>query len=143
MAVVVDDHILLDVVAGVATPTALEALGAGPVYTTGCWYYRLSRALLAGSGTGSLSGRLASLEPDERQRAMQALRALPEQIGLLSLRTLAPVMAALRVRRALNMLNAEALAATVVVDGRLRVEVGSDLLRDGAADLEVDYQVIS
>ncbi len=71
------------------------------------------------------------------------MRQLPERIGFLSLRGVVPVMAALRLQRPLNMLNAEALAIAAVVDGRLRVAVGSDLLRDGAAELGVDYQVIS
>jgi hypothetical protein len=44
-------------------------------------------------------------------------------IGLLSYRTLVPVMAALRVRRPLNMLNADALAVALVVDGAIRVKV--------------------
>ncbi len=52
-------------------------------------------------------------------------------------------MAALRVRRPLNMLNAEALAAALVAGARLRVAIGSELLQDGARDLEVDYQVLS
>lgn len=50
---------------------------------------------------------------------------------MLSYRTLVPVIAALRVRRPLNMLNAEALAVAVVVDGAIRVKVPSALLGGG------------
>jgi hypothetical protein len=95
----------------------------------------------AGSGAGSLSGRLAGLEPSHRDRALLGLQDLPSTIGLLSYRTLVPLMAALRVRRPLNMLNADALAVALVVDGAIRVRVPSALLGDGARDLDVDYEV--
>jgi hypothetical protein len=52
-------------------------------------------------------------------------------------------MAAIRLRRPLNMLNAEALAVAVVVDGRLRTASASDLLLEGAQDLGVDYRVLA
>jgi hypothetical protein len=68
--VVVDDHVLLNVLAGIASPALREELGDGVVFTTGCWYYRLSRAVNAGSGTGSLSGQLAELEPSRRDRPL-------------------------------------------------------------------------
>ena len=55
---------------------------------------------------------------------------------------LAPVMATLSVRRPLNMLN-QALAVVLVAGAELRVAVGSDLLRDGAHDLGVDYLVLA
>ena len=141
MAIVIDDHLLLEVLAGIESPALSEELRAGVVFTTGCWYYRLSRAVRAGSGAGSLSGRLAGLEPSQRDRALLGLQDLPSMIGLLSYRTLVPVMAALRVRRPLNMLNADALAVALVVDGAIRVRVLSALLSDGARDLDVDYEV--
>lgn len=143
MDIVVDDHVLLDVLAGIASAALRDELGDSVLFTTGCWYYRLSRAVSAGSGTGSLSGQLAELEPSERDRALAGLQDLPSTIGLLSYRTLVPVMAALRVRRPLNVLNAEALAVALVVDGAIRVRVSSALLSDGARDLEVDYRVLA
>ena len=77
MAVVIDDHLLLDVVAGVASPAEREAVANEVVYTTGCWYYRLARAVLAGSGDGSLSGRLDALGPEARDAALESIRRLP------------------------------------------------------------------
>ena len=143
MDIVVDDHVLLDVLAGIESPALHEERDGGVLFTTGSWYYRLSRAVNAGTGKGSLSGQLAELESSQRDRALAGLQDLPATIGLLSYRTLVPVMAALRVRRPLNMLNAEALAVALVVDGAIRVRVSSALLGDGARDLEVDYRVLA
>jgi hypothetical protein len=69
-------------------------------------------------------------------------RVVPEEIGLLSLRGLVPVMQALRVRRPLNMLNAEALPAALLLDASIVVSTDSPILRSGAADLEVDYKLV-
>jgi hypothetical protein len=90
-----------------------------------------------------LSGQLAELEPGARDRAFAGLQDLPSAIGLVSYRTLVPAMATLRVRRPLNMLNAEALAVALVIDGDIRVRVASRLLDDGARDLEVDCRVLA
>ena len=110
MAVIIDDHLLLAALAGTEPAALREAMTSEAVYTTGCWYYRLARATSSGAGTGSLSGELAALDPMRRVRARASLERLPDAIGLISQRTVVPVMAALRVERQLNMLNAEALA---------------------------------
>jgi len=143
MAVVIDDHLLLGVLAGLPSEAIAEEMQADVVYTTGCWYYRLARAVQAGSGSGSLAGRLGALGAEERERALTSLQVLPQMIGLLSYRTVVPVMAALRVRRPLNMLNAEALAVALIVDGRVRTAVSSELLRSGAQDLAIDDQTVA
>jgi hypothetical protein len=96
----------------------------------------------AGEGTGHLSRRLETLDPDASDRFRSALEALPEEVGLLRFRTVVPVMQALRVRRPLNMLNAEALAAAVILDASLIVSVDSQLLRSRARDLLVEYTVV-
>jgi hypothetical protein len=61
LPVVVDDRLLLDVLAGAATLPLVRELEAGGLYTTSCAYYRLGRAVTAGSGKGPLSGRLQAL----------------------------------------------------------------------------------
>ena len=141
MTIVVDDHILFDVLAGRATDTLQTELDRGGLFTTGCWYYRLARAVGAGAGTGQLSGLLGTLNEEEATRFRTAIDTLPAEVGLLSLRFVVPVMQALRVRRPLNMLNAEALAAAVLLDASLLVSVDSALLRSGAADLAVDFRI--
>lgn len=143
MAAVIDDRLLLDVLAG-ATPRVLaDDLRRGEVYTTSCWYWRLGRAVTAGSGSGSLSSRLAALGADDRERVLWSLRELPDEIGLLTSRTVVPVMLALRVRRALNMINAEALAVALLTGGTAMVTTDAPLLRSGADDLGVSYRLIS
>lgn len=141
MAIVIDDHLLFDVLAGRATESLQDEVDRGGLFTTGSWYYRLARAVSAGSGPGRLSRRLESLSAEEAAHFSNALDDLPAEVGLLSLRFVVPVMRALRVRRPLNMLNAEALASAVVLEASLLVSVDSDLLRSGAADLAVDYRV--
>ena len=99
MAVVVDDHLLLGFLAGLQSEAVSEETQADIVYTTGRWYYRLARAVRANAGSGSLTRRLEALDPAGRERAVTALETLPQTVGLLSFRTVVPVMAALQLRR--------------------------------------------
>lgn len=142
MAVVVDDHVLLDVLAGNPPSKVAPDLVRGTLYTTGSWYYRLGRALHAGGVPGSLSTRLTALDPSIQQRVLDDLRELPDDVALVSPRVTVPVMIGLRVRRPLNLLNAEALAVAVVADATLVVTADSPLLRSGAADLGVPYVLV-
>ncbi|HEY3140292.1 MAG TPA: hypothetical protein VGJ86_04145 [Acidimicrobiales bacterium] len=134
---------LFNVLAGTAPLPLTRELEAGDLYTTGCAYYRLGRAVTAGSGSGSLSRLLSALEPGIRSQVLVALRDLPPNIGLIHHRVTVPVMLELPVRRALNMINAETLAVAVLIGGSVAVTADTPLLREGAADLGVDYRVLS
>lgn len=138
---VIDDQTLLAVLSGSAPADIDISLAHGEVFTTGSWYYRLGRAITAGSGTGSLSGRFQSLGEPGRERVLAALATLPEEIGLMSLRVLVPVMQAIAVSRPLNFLNAEALGAALLLNAALVVTTDAPLLRAGAADLGIDYRL--
>jgi len=141
MAVVVDDHLLLDLLAG-ERPEWLQAEPPdSAVYTTAAWFYRLALAAHRGSGFGTLSGRIASMSPGQRESALGAIDQLPPRIGLLPSRLLIPVMAKLDVRRRPNLLTAEALAVALVVDGTLVVTADAPLLRSGASDLGLGYRL--
>lgn len=142
MPVVIDDHLLLAALAGTEPPALREAMTSQAVYTTGCWYYRSARATASGAGSGPLSGELAALDPKRRAQARASLERLPDAIGLISQRTVVPVMAALRVQRQLNMLNAEALAVALVTGASLYITVDSPLLTAGAEDLKLSYLVL-
>jgi hypothetical protein len=84
------------------------------VFTTGLWYLRLCQAVLAASQiAGVLSEPFAALKEPDRQSALDALVDLPSEMGLLSLRDLAPLIAPLRQRYQLNVLAGEALGAAV------------------------------
>lgn len=141
MALVVDDYLLLDLLAGEPAEWLRAESSSSAIYTTASWYYRLALAAHRGSGVGTLSGRIASMPERQREAALAAIDNLPSQMGLLPARLLVPVMAKLDVRRRPNLLTAEALAVALVVDGGLVVTVEAPLLRSGASDLGVPYRV--
>jgi len=142
MAVVIDDRLLLDVLAGQAPDEITAELVGGGVFTTSAWYYRLGRAVLGGSGSGALSGRFASLDRDVARRVRAQLGDLPSNVGLLHPRVVVPVMFTLRVRRQLNFLAAEALVVALLLPARLLVTTDSPLLRSAADETGVDYHVL-
>jgi hypothetical protein len=138
---VVDDRILLSVLAGRASVEHRPQLEAGELFTTGYWYYRLGRAIHRSEVTGQLSGAFESLEDDEQAAVLRGLDELPPQVGLLSLRKLVPVMSLLDVGAKLNLLAAEALAACVVLNAGLAVTTDSPPLRAGADRLQLGYRI--
>ena len=142
MAVVIDDRLLLDVLAGQAPGELTAELGGGGVFVTSAWYYRLGRAVFGSSGAGVLSGRLAALDRDVTERVRAELGDLPSNVGLLHPRVVVPLMFTLRVRRQLNVLAAEALAVALLLPARLLVTTDSPLLRSAAEETGIDYQVL-
>jgi hypothetical protein len=109
-SVVVDDHILLRLLLD-DEPPELRPLGA-QVATTGLWYHRLCRALSSTAVSGSLSRSLGRADADISAAAVRAATALPETIGLLSLRELSwPMADAVAAGVRLNLMSLEALAA--------------------------------
>ncbi len=140
---VIDDAVLLDVLAGLSKNDILAAGEDNDLFTTGCWYYRLSRAVHSDQVGGLLSCQLAGLDVDRQVRVVAALDRLPDSTGLLSLRDLVPVMRALRVSRPLNLLNAEALAAALVLDAELVVSTDGPLLPAAAEEMGVRYSLRS
>ncbi|MHB1533988.1 MAG: hypothetical protein ACYC1D_05130 [Acidimicrobiales bacterium] len=130
--IVVDDALLLAVLAEripASVPVLVDAAADSEVFTTGCWYWRLSRALSRPS-PGALSRTMVGLSDDEQRRARSSLEVLPEEIGVLGIRRLVPVMAALPGQ--LNLLTAEAVAAASVLGATLVVSTDSPLLNTAA-----------
>ena len=112
MIQLIDDQMLGSLLRGGDPPRPAEA-----VYTTGYWYVRLCQAVLGASGRdGALSRSFDAYPPEFRDLAIRRLLELPEEIGMESLRTLAPLMGELRRRHALNVLGTEALAAALHLD---------------------------
>jgi hypothetical protein len=104
-----DDQLLSQVLRGNAPPRR-----RADIYTTGYWYVRLCRAFLGASGrAGVLSTPFAFLPPAHRQRATHALMELPEDVGLVSLRRLGPLIGQLRRNYDLNILGMEVLSASI------------------------------
>lgn len=84
------------------------------MFTTGLWYVRLCQAVLStDERTGVLSAPFVALPEPLRARAIRAVLALPDEIGLVSFRELGPTVGQLRARHRLNLLGMEALAAAV------------------------------
>lgn len=81
MAVVIDDRLRLDVLAGQPPGEVTAELGSGGVSITSAWHYRLGRAVFGGSSSGALSGRLASLGGDLAERVRAQLVELPPNVG--------------------------------------------------------------
>ena len=110
--------------------TGHDASAAAAVYTTGYWYVRLCQAVLGAQNRhGVLSGPFEELSADLRERAMTALLELPEQIGLVSLRELAPQIGQLRQRHDLNILGIEALAAAKYLDATVHLSASAPASR--------------
>ena len=121
------DHQLLGSVLGGASSPRREA----SIFTTGYFYVRLCQALLGSSAAaGLLSAPFATLPGESHFRAIQLLLELPEEIGLVSLRELAPVIGKLRVRHDPNILGMEALAAAVHLEADVYLSAPSPRLEE-------------
>ena len=97
----------------------------------GYWYVRLCQAVLGASDhRGVLSSPFISLPPDHRERATRALMELPEDVGLVSLRNLAPLIGQLRRRHDLNILGMEVLSASIHLEADVYLSAPSPRLQD-------------
>lgn len=142
MALVVDDHLLIEVLAEDGPGWLAEAVESSVVYTTASWYYRVASAAEHGSGSGSLSGRIATLPAPMRLIVRNRIARLPATIELIGPRRLVPLMAGLRTPRRLNYLAAEALALAVLTEATITVRNDSPLLREACEALRVNYRFV-
>jgi hypothetical protein len=131
--VVIDDHLLRDVLVG-DRPPDLDGL-ATSLATTGLWLFRLSSAWASPETVGKLTTPVAALPPHEQELFRSRLVALPDEIEVLPLRQIAWPMALLQHRhrtdgRRLSAAMAEALAAAHLFDAAIAVsslDVGPNL----------------
>jgi hypothetical protein len=79
---VVDDALLFAVLSGTADLDLQSALNEDELFTTGSWCWRLSPAL-------------HDLTSEQQARVVASVARLPDEVGLLTLRELVPVMTAL------------------------------------------------
>jgi hypothetical protein len=139
--VLIDDRLLVAHLLGAWRPRRRRTALHSTIY----WYYRASRAAVAG-GAGQLSGPFAALGPDEQAAAIRAILALPEDIGLPDPRTLVPKMVDLHARhRVLNLLNLEAVASALLLGARvlLSTQASSGVL-PGVLEAEgVDWESVA
>ena len=129
MTTLVDDQVLSLILRG--DPPAGLVGTEEAVFVTGYWYVRLCQAVLdAADRPGTLSAPFTALPPDRRQEALAAVMELPDEVGLLSLRELAPLIARLRARHQLNILGMEALAAAASLDAHVVLSTTSPRLEE-------------
>lgn len=86
MNVLVDDRLLREVLLEQEPSWLGRARGAGQLFTTGLWYYRLCSALWSPAVTGSLSGPISRLPAVLRSQVLEQVAGLPGTVQLLSLR---------------------------------------------------------
>jgi hypothetical protein len=123
--VLIDDHLLRDVLLQQEPPWLSRARSGDQLSTTGLWYYRLCSALRAPTIIGSLSGPIADLPGELRSRVLGQVVALPAAIRLLSLRDLSWSAADYATRYGLNVLAAEAIAAAVLTRSVIATALGN------------------
>lgn len=131
--VVIDDHLLRDVLTGTRT-LGLDGI-ATSLATTGLWLFRLSSAWASPAVAGKLTTPVAALSAGQQELFRARLVALPNEIEVLPLRQLAWPMALLQHRhrqagRPLSAAMAEALAAAQTLGGAIAVssqDVGPNL----------------
>ena len=134
MTLLVDGQLLSVVLRGEELPAPLSSNLI--IATTGNWYVRLCQAVLGvADRPGTLSGPFTALPSDRREQAPAAVLELPEEIGLVSLRELGPVIGRLRTRHQLNVLGVEALAAAVYLNATVALSARSPRL-EGALSVE-------
>ena len=122
MTLLIDDQVLAAHLRGTGVlPSAQQG-----VFTTGYWYVRLCLAVARKAG-GSLSGPFAVLAEAHRQRAVSAVLHLPDEIDMLGLRTLGPLIGELAERHdPMNILTREALASAVHLKATVLMAKGND-----------------
>ncbi len=140
---VIDDALLLDVLARVVEGDVQDAADAGEVFTTHSWYWRLARALHDETSTGSLTRRFRALELEAQAVVLADLERLPPEIGIVSSRRLIPVMATLDAGRRVNLLTAEAVATARMTDATIAVTAESPLLIDACQRLGIELRVVT
>jgi hypothetical protein len=143
MSSVIDDHLLLDLLAGTAPDWLAAEASRSDISTTTSWYYRVARAAEDPSERGALSRRLASLEPDDERSVRAQLLSLPDEYRLVPTRRLVPAMAVLGATRRLNLLSAEALATAIITESTVAVRTDSPPLRDACRALAVPYRLVT
>lgn len=139
--VVLDDHLLRDLLAHNASRGLTRILEDYEPATTNLYLVRLCRSAVAAAG-GALTG---SWPTSTRRELGRRLVALPEDIAVVPMRTIAFRMAELAGTHRLSTLSAEAAAAAEHLDAPLCVWTGDDgpRLRAAIAAIGGKYRTIS
>lgn len=139
-AVVVDDHLLRDILTNQSSPELVAALGDAQIYTTNLWYLRLCRSVV-GSAGGQLTG---ALDTRQRRALGRELLSMPSHIAIVPVADLAWQMAERHTDFALSTLSCEALVVAERLDASICVWLGDDgpNLRAASQALGIAYRTI-
>ena len=139
--VVLDDHLLRDLLADDVGSELAHILAHHEPATTNLYLVRLCRSVAAAAG-GALTG---SWPVDVRRELGRRLVALPDGIAVVPMRTIAFRMAELAHEHRLSTLSSEAAAASEHLDAPLCVWIGDDgpRLRAAMASISGEYRTIS
>lgn len=139
--VVVDDHLLGDLIGGMISRNLARTIRRNEVATTNLYYFRLCRAALAGRGA-SITG---SWSAERREQAVRALTVLAPEINVVPMKDLVFRMAQLARDYPLSALAAEAVAATESIDGCLCVWEGDEgpSIQTCCGELGIQYRTIT
>ncbi len=140
-SLVVDDHLLRDILTGERSPD-LDGIASNAVATTGLWLFRLCSSLAKPSVAGKLSSPVSALPDEDVARFRSQLTTLPSEIVVLSLRELLWSMAELQQRhreagRSMSAAMIEALASAHHLGAGIAVsrhDVGPSLRAAAHAD---------
>jgi hypothetical protein len=139
--VVLDDHLLRDVLAGEQGRRLARIVATNELATTNLYYVRLCKSLVAARG-----GRLTGGWSEERRRELgRRLLDLPESIAILPMRLIGSRVAVLAHDHKVSTLGAEAVAAAENLGASLCVWDGDDGpgIREAARATGVNYRTIS
>lgn len=138
--VVIDDHLLRDVLAAEHGRRLVRIITTNELATTNLYYVRLCKSVVAARG-GTLTG---SWSPERRRELGRRLLELPESIQILPMRLIGYRMAELAESQRLSTLGAEAVAAAEYLGASLCVWDGDDGpgIREAARATGVTYRTI-
>jgi hypothetical protein len=138
--VVIDDHLLRDVLAAEQGRRLSRLVATNELVTTNLYYVRLCKSVVAARG-GTLTG---SWSRERRRELGRSLLELPESIEILPVRLIGYRMAELAESQRLSTLGAEAIAAAEHLGASLCVWDGDDSpgIREAARATGVTYRTI-
>jgi hypothetical protein len=136
--VVLDDHLLRDVLAGEQRRRLARLVATNELATTNLYYVRLCKSVV-----GARGGRLTSGWSEERRRELgRRLLGLPESIAILPMRLIGYRVAEIAHDHRVSTLGAEAVAAAENLGASLCVWDGDDGpgIRAAARAVGVSYR---
>jgi hypothetical protein len=138
--VVIDDHLLRDVLAAEQGRRLSRLIATNDLATTNLYYVRLCKSVVAARG-GTLTG---SWSPERRRELGRRLLELPQSIEILPVRLIGYRMAELAESQRLSTLGSEAVAAAEYLGASLCVWDGDDSpgIRAAARATGVTYRTI-